>query len=90
MKPASIFFTASAIYIRGLPQIYAKTSEKYEVHFNIFHSADAKCASVATKEALASPRSAACSPNNLYSRFTSNIRKNERSTKFTTMFHCEP
>ena len=67
MKFTSIFFTASAIYIRGLPQIYAKTSEKYEARFNIFHS---KC--------------------NLYSKFTSNIRKNERSTKFTTIFHSEP
>ena len=30
-------------------------------NFNIFHSTDAKLASVATKEALASPRSAVCS-----------------------------
>ena len=38
MKLASIFFTASAGYFRGLPQRYKQTSEKYEACFNIFHS----------------------------------------------------
>ena len=37
MKFTSIFFTASAKNIRGLPQI-TTTSEKYEVYFDIFHS----------------------------------------------------
>ena len=38
MKFASIFFTASAQYLRVQPQRYKETSEKYEVYFNIFHS----------------------------------------------------
>ncbi len=38
MKFTSIFFTASAVYIGVLSQIYKQTSEKYEVYFNIFHS----------------------------------------------------
>ena len=33
-----IFFTASAVYIRGLPQIYEQTSEKYQVYLDIFQS----------------------------------------------------
>ena len=42
MKLASIFFTASETYIRGLPQIYKQTSKKYETNFNIFFTASAK------------------------------------------------
>ncbi len=38
MKFTSIFFLASAMYIRGLPQIPSPPSEKYEVYFNIFLS----------------------------------------------------
>ncbi len=38
MKFTSIFFTASAHYIGGLPQISPLASEKYEVYFDIFHS----------------------------------------------------
>ena len=38
MKFTSIFFKASAVYFRDLPQKYEQTSEKYEVHFNIFQS----------------------------------------------------
>ena len=38
MKFTSIFFKASAVYLRGLPQRYKQTSEKYEVYFNIFQS----------------------------------------------------
>ena len=36
MKLASIFFTASAVYFRGLSQRYKLASEKYEACFNIF------------------------------------------------------
>ena len=36
-------------------------SEKYQVYLDIFLSADAKLASVATKGGLSPPRSAACS-----------------------------
>ena len=38
MKFTSIFFLASAMYIRGLPQIFSPPSEKSEVYFNIFRS----------------------------------------------------
>lgn len=38
MKLASIFFTASAQYLRGLPQRWQQISEKYEACFNIFYS----------------------------------------------------
>ncbi len=38
MKFTSIFFTASAVYIRGLPQMQRQASEKYEVYFDIFYS----------------------------------------------------
>ena len=38
MKFTSIFFKASAEDLRGLPQRYIQTSEKYEVYFNIFQS----------------------------------------------------
>ena len=38
MKLASIFIKASAVNIRGLPQIYEQTSEKYEACFNIYQS----------------------------------------------------
>ena len=38
MKFTSIFFTASARNIGGLPQISPFVSEKYEVYFDIFHS----------------------------------------------------
>ena len=37
MKLASIFFKASADYIRSLLQIYKQTSEKYEACF-VFYS----------------------------------------------------
>ena len=38
MKFTSMFFTASAVYLRGLSQRYIQTSEKHEVYFNVFHS----------------------------------------------------
>ena len=38
MKFTSIFYKASAVYIRGLPQIHKQTSGKYEVYFNILLS----------------------------------------------------
>ena len=38
IKLALMYFTESAVYIRGLPQIHKETSEKYEVYFNIFQS----------------------------------------------------
>ena len=38
MKFTSMFFTASAVYIRVLSQIYKQTSEKHEVYFNVFYS----------------------------------------------------
>ena len=38
MKFTSIFYKASEVYIRGLPQIYKQTSGKYEVYFNILQS----------------------------------------------------
>ena len=41
MKFTSIFFTASAVYIRGLPQIYKQTSEKYMKFTSIFFTASA-------------------------------------------------
>ena len=43
MKFTSIFFTASAEYLRGLPQRYEQMSEKYEVYFNIFYSEVGVC-----------------------------------------------
>ena len=36
MKLASIFFTASAVYIGDLSQIYGQTSEKYEALLQYF------------------------------------------------------
>ena len=36
MKFTSFFFKASAVYIRGLTQIYKQTSEKNEVYFFFF------------------------------------------------------
>ena len=38
MKFTSIFFTASAEYLRGLPQRYEQTSKKYQACLNIFYS----------------------------------------------------
>ena len=38
MKFTSIFYKASAGYIRGTPQINQQTSGKYEVDFNILQS----------------------------------------------------
>ena len=29
-------FTASAVYVRGLPQIYEQTSEKHQACLNVF------------------------------------------------------
>ena len=34
IKHAWIFLTASTVYIRGLPQIYAQTSEKHEIYYS--------------------------------------------------------
>ena len=38
MKFTSIFYKASAVNIRGLPQIQKQTSGKYEVYFDILQS----------------------------------------------------
>ena len=38
MKFTSIFYKASEVYIRGLPQIHKQTSGKYEVYFDILQS----------------------------------------------------
>ena len=42
------YFSASAVYIRALSQIYKQTSEKDEACFSFFYSDDAKQASFAT------------------------------------------
>ena len=49
MKLASIFFTASAVYVRNSLQRYKQTSEKYEVYFDIYHSECSVCSQFSAK-----------------------------------------
>ena len=74
----NIFHCECRIY-SSLPQIYKQTSEKYETCFNIFHCGNAKLALLATTEALALQRSAACRPKG-YIRVLTQIyaRKSEK------------
>ena len=54
MKLASIFFTASAENLRGLPQRYKQTSEIHKVYFNVFYSECRLCSRFTAKIAIIS------------------------------------
>ena len=81
MKLASIFFKASAGYIRAKRKLQ-QTSEKYEACFNIFQSDNAKIALFATTGALALQRSAACR----HSKYSREAQIQQVATTFRTKF----
>ena len=78
MKFTSIFFKASAVYIRGLPQIFKQRSKIHKACFNVFYCDDAKIASFATTEALASQRSTVLTVPKYTFKVSSKIDRNEQ------------
>ena len=90
MKFTSIFFTASAVYIRAKRKLYTNEREIYEVYFNIFHS---ECSLYSRKAQITYKRAKNIklallfqSERRLYSRKAQIINKREKNIKLASIF----
>jgi len=73
------YFTASAVYLRGLPQRYSQTSEKHEVYFDVFHS-ECRVSSQFTAKIVKGERRKNQARLNFLFRTASYLRRNGKDT----------